>query len=79
MKGKLWDFIDEFKNVNYGMYLYLKICIFYYILIFVGFIIYIVFVIEIYFIYKDLIEKFIDELLYIRFIVIDLSVFFGLV
>lgn len=49
----------------------------YHILIFAGLIIHIVFVIEIYFTYKDLIEKPIDELLYIRFTVIDSSAFFG--
>lgn len=59
------------------MYSYLKTCIFYHILIFAGLIIHIVFVIEIYFTYKDLIGKPIDELLYIRFTVIDPSAFFG--
>lgn len=44
---------------------------------FAGLIIHIVFVIEIYFTYKDLIEKPIDELMYIRFTVIDSSAFFG--
>lgn len=57
------------------MYSYLKT--FEKILIFAGLIIHIVFVIEIYFTYKDLIEKPIDELLYIRFTVIDSSAFFG--
>lgn len=77
LKGKSWDSTDELKNVNHGMYSYLKTCIFYHILIFAGLIIHIVFVIEIYFTYKDLIEKPIDELLYIRFTVIDSSAFFG--